>query len=68
MKSQQEPAMPERLVSWTTVSQMVGVCRSTIWKLRRQGLFPAPKKVGNRNVWRLTDIVAWEAGLPQAAV
>lgn len=66
--SHQSPPPPDRLVSWVTVSQMVGVCRSTIWKLRRQGLFPNPRKVGGRNVWRLADVIAWQATLPEAVV
>lgn len=66
--TQENPAPPDRLLTWTTVSQMVGVCRSTIWKLRRQGLFPTPRKVCGRNVWRLADVIAWQTALPEAAV
>ena len=62
------PAKPDQLLTWTTVQKIVGVSRSTIWKLRRHGMFPTPKKVGSRNVWRLTDILAWQADLPVAAV
>ena len=36
-----------------------GVATSTVYKLVQQGRFPAPIKVGRRNVWRHTDLVEW---------
>lgn len=43
------------------------VSASTIWKWRHTNGLPAPISLGaNTTVWRLTDLLAWEATRPQA--
>ncbi|MFT4954922.1 MAG: prophage regulatory protein [Brevundimonas sp.] len=54
-----EPA-PERLLLWPQVREIVGVSRTTAWRMQRNGLFPDPVQVSpNRVAWRKTDIDAW---------
>ena len=42
------------------VEEIVGLSRSTIYKLMSTGAFPRPIRLGPRAVgWRLSDIEAW---------
>lgn len=62
------PAAPDTLLSWATVKKLVGVSRTTIWRMRHQGLFPPPRVVGGRHVWLSSEIAAWQAALPVAVI
>lgn len=43
--------------------ELLGICRSTIYKLRKAGDFPEPVKVGPRSIgWRRADIEEWLEG------
>lgn len=50
------------------LTEMLGVCRKTIWSWRRSGLFPEPTvRLGPRLIaWRRSDIDAWLADHPTA--
>jgi len=39
----------------------LGADRSTIWRWYRAGKFPEPHYIGDRRVWLLSDVEAWEA-------
>lgn len=54
------------LIPWSLVRTMVGVGRTTVWRLRKAGLFPAPRLIGQRQVWFTSEIVAWQSSLPVA--
>jgi len=39
---------------------MVGLSRSTLWRMERKGDFPARIPLSSRNVgWRLVDVEKW---------
>ncbi len=60
------PINPDPLIPWSLVRTMVGVGRTTIWRLRKAGLFPAPRLIGQRQVWFTSEILAWQSSLPVA--
>lgn len=52
--------MPSRILRRKEVEAMIGLSRSTIYKLISQEIFPKPVQLGTRAVgWRLSDIEAW---------
>lgn len=56
-----------RLLRRQEVEQIAGFSKSTLYDFIRQGLFPAPVRVGAQAVrWRESDIVRWLDGLPPA--
>ncbi len=60
MAEQKQRATLERRKA---VQQRVGLARSTLYGLIREGQFPAPVKIGARAVaWNSADIDAWIAG------
>ena len=42
------------------LSRRLGVDRSTIWRWYRAGRFPAPHYLGERRMWIIADVEAWE--------
>jgi prophage regulatory protein len=47
-------------VSQHEVMALVQLSRSTIWRLERQGLFPARRHLSRRRVgWRKSEIEGW---------
>ena len=54
-----------RLLRLKEVVQMVGLSRTSIYRLVDSGDFPHPIRVGPRAVrWRLRDIEQWMFGTP----
>lgn len=50
----------DRLLRWPQVREIVGLSRTTAWRLQKAGLFPTPVWVSvNRVAWRERDIEAW---------
>lgn len=44
------------------VAKRYAVSVNSIWRWKREGDFPRPKKIGQRSTrWRLADLEAWEA-------
>lgn len=42
------------------VSELLSLSKSTIWRLRREGDFPEPLKLGPKSVgWYESDVTAW---------
>ena len=57
----------ELLLRDKEVARMIGVSRSTLWRLVRADLFPPPIRVGTRAVrWRLSEVLEWIASRPVA--
>jgi predicted DNA-binding transcriptional regulator AlpA len=48
-----------QLVGISDAEQLTGYERSTIWRRCRAGTFPPPSYIGNRRVWKLSDLRAW---------
>ncbi|WP_235200658.1 helix-turn-helix transcriptional regulator [Pseudomonas monteilii] len=39
---------------------MIGLSRSTIWRMEQEGRFPKRVKIGAKSVaWRMSDLSAW---------
>lgn len=54
----------EPLLRVTEVEKLVGLSRTTIWRMRRDGLFPQPLQYSpGKQVWRESQITAWLANL-----
>lgn len=50
----------KRLYRRTTLEDMLGISRATIYRLMHEGNFPRPIKLGRRAVgWRYEDIEKW---------
>ncbi|NCF73756.1 MAG: AlpA family phage regulatory protein [Gammaproteobacteria bacterium] len=48
------------LLRISTVCELVGVCRSTVYRWVSEGCFPEPIKIRERSVrWKIDDIQAW---------
>lgn len=57
--------MSAKLVSYQYISKNFGLNRTRVWKMVRQGLFPAPRKIGAGSVlWRSHEIDEWFENLP----
>ena len=58
----------QKLLSLKQVIAMVGLTKSTIYRLMDAGDFPRPLKLGSRCVrWLVDDVNAWISSLPSAA-
>lgn len=58
------PAPAERLLRLPEVEGLVGLRKSKLYDLVKQGQFPAPVKLGPRSVrWRASAILKWIDGL-----
>ncbi|ODS22887.1 hypothetical protein AB835_11800 [Candidatus Endobugula sertula] len=50
----------DRILRAHKVQHIVGVSRSTIWRMERKGQFPARLPMGTDNIgWLKSDIEAW---------
>ena len=51
-----------RIIRREEVTRLTGIARATLYKLVKEGKFPAPLRLGERSVgWRLSDIDEWLA-------
>lgn len=59
----EDPALTRhRLLRLAEVSRLVGLSRSSIYKLMSESRFPVPVRVGGRSVrWRLESVLGWQA-------
>ena len=57
-----------RLLRFKEVRELVGLSRSTIWRMEREGLFPLRKKISkNATAWLEEEIREWIATRKNAA-
>lgn len=50
----------ERFVRFGAVAEMIGLSRSTIWRMEQEGKFPKRVQLGSKSVaWRLSDLIRW---------
>lgn len=54
----------DTLIPWAVVRTLVGIGRTTAWRLRRTGLFPSPRQIGTRQFWLKSEIARWQTSLP----
>ena len=63
--SEDEPPIPggrdDRLLGWERVHDLVGISRSTAWRLQRAGDFPKPVSLSPGRVgWWESELTAWK--------
>ena len=52
--------MQNEFLRWPRVRQLTGLSRSTIWRLEKNGQFPARRKLSANSVgWSLIELQAW---------
>lgn len=52
----------DRFLGWRQVRDVIGLGRTTAWRLRQSGDFPEPVHLSpGRVAWRERDIAAWHA-------
>ncbi|WP_196592230.1 AlpA family phage regulatory protein [Burkholderia cepacia] len=49
----------ERLLRLPTVLDMVGLGKTTIYDMMKEGSFPRPRRVRNLSLWAETEVQAW---------
>lgn len=50
----------DRFLRFGAVAEMIGLSRSTIWRLEHEGKFPKRVQLGSKSVaWRLSDLNTW---------
>ena len=54
---------PRRLIRLNELRQMIGVSRSTIYLMIKEGRFPQPIHLKRAAAWRLAEIIAWQKTL-----
>ena len=60
--------MEDRLIRRQEVEEMTGLSRSTIYRHKKEGMFPEPVRIGPRAVrWRHSDIIAHIESKPQGS-
>ena len=48
------------VVRMSRLVEMIGLSRSTVWKLLSEGKFPNPIRLGPRSIgWRIKDVEDW---------
>ncbi|KVH43511.1 hypothetical protein WJ39_26215 [Burkholderia diffusa] len=49
----------ERLLRLPSVISMVGLGKTTIYDMMKEGSFPRPRRVRNLSLWAETEVQAW---------
>ncbi|MFU4390355.1 helix-turn-helix transcriptional regulator [Pseudomonas paraeruginosa] len=50
----------DRFLRFGAVAELIGLSRSTIWRLEQEGNFPKRVRLGSNSVaWRLSDLNTW---------
>ena len=54
--------MSEKILRSPALVQMVGLSRTTIWRLEKTGLFPMRRKISSGTVgWLESEVLSWMA-------
>ena len=52
--------MQNEFLRWPRVRQLTGLSRSTVWRLEKNGQFPARRRLSANSVgWSLIELQAW---------
>ncbi|MBM7059331.1 AlpA family phage regulatory protein [Pseudomonas sp. UL073] len=50
----------DRFLRFGAVAEMIGLSRSTVWRMEQEGKFPKRVQLGSKSVaWRQSDLNAW---------
>lgn len=61
-----EADVQRRIVRGEEVYRMVGLSQSTVYRLRQQGKFPPPMRLGGNSIgWLEQDIIDWIGSRPR---
>ncbi|WP_080568347.1 helix-turn-helix transcriptional regulator [Pseudomonas oryzihabitans] len=53
-------AIAERFIRFDSLAEIVGLSRTTIYRLEQQGKFPKRVKLGSNSVaWRQSEVLNW---------
>jgi prophage regulatory protein len=56
----------DKILRKKTVLSLIGVSNTTLWRLERQGKFPARRRISPRLVgWLQSDVLTWLNSRPQ---
>lgn len=59
------PLREREFVHVTDLGRLLGLSRSAVHEMRRDGLLPAPVEIGTCAVWRVREVLDWvAAGAP----
>lgn len=61
------PAAGQRFLSRKDLCDKVGVTFPYLWRLIREGKFPAGREVGSRTFWLESEVDAWMSARPVRA-
>jgi prophage regulatory protein len=54
--------MAEKILRTPTVLQMIGLSRTTVWRMERAGTFPTRRKISSGTVgWFESEVLTWIA-------
>ncbi|WP_282104454.1 helix-turn-helix transcriptional regulator [Pseudomonas juntendi] len=54
--------LQEKFIRFGSLAEMVGLSRTTIYRLEQQGQFPKRVKLGSNSVaWRMSEVLSWMA-------
>ncbi|MBN3794584.1 AlpA family phage regulatory protein [Burkholderia sp. Ac-20392] len=56
----------ERLLRLPSVIGMVGLGKTTIYDMMKEGSFPKPRRVRNLSLWAETEVQAWIRSITSA--
>jgi prophage regulatory protein len=56
----------ERLLRLPTVISMVGLGKTTIYHMMKEGSFPRPRRVRSLSLWAETEVQAWIRSITSA--
>ncbi|WP_414144248.1 helix-turn-helix transcriptional regulator [Burkholderia territorii] len=59
MRTLELSSTTERLLRFPTVLDMVGLGKTTIYDMMKEGSFPTPRRVRNVSLWAETEVQAW---------
>jgi prophage regulatory protein len=52
--------LPDAMLRVTTVAEILGIGKSTLWEWVKKGEFPRPRALGRHLVrWRAGDVMQW---------
>lgn len=53
--------MQDRYIRWPEIRQITGLSRTTVWRLERNGNFPARRQLafGNSVGWLQSELTTW---------
>ena len=57
----------DRLLTDRQVGEILSIHHATVFRLVREGRFPAPVKLGSSTRWRASDVIAHIAAMRPAA-